>query len=171
MTKKEYFASDLCSQKSKTLKKAGWIVFGVCAGLSALGAVIAAIIFAIVLNNVDFAKCMDYVLEYIQGADRITYNELSEEFGELEGIFGISAGEFVKIVFAIAVITAVLAWVTTIILSFFAAYKRNLAVAILAVIFSAFCGSFLLLGSAITLLVFVCIYNKEYKNYCEAKTE
>ncbi len=171
MTKKEYFASDLCSQKSKTLKKAGWIVFGVCTGLSALGAVIGAIVFAILLNNLDFSKCVDYVLEYIQGADRYTYSELMEEFSELESIFGISAGEFIKIVFAIALIGAVLAWVTTVILSFFAAYKRNLAVAILAVIFAAFSGSFLLLGSAITLLVFVCIYNKEYKNYCETKTE
>lgn len=167
MTKKEYFASDLCSQKSKKLIKAGWIVFGICSGLSALGAVITAVAAAILFSKVDFSRFVDYVLEHLQGFDGMTYNSLMEELEELESIFGISAQSFLEIAVTVSVVLSAALWLTVVTLSFFAAYKRNLAVAIVSVVFASFTGSLLLMGSAITLLVFVCILNKEYKTYCE----
>jgi len=165
MTKREYFASDLCTRRSKGLIKSGWIVFGVCTGISFVINLISFITAALLFNSIDFSRGLDYVMEKLGEHGNFDYDVLVKELEGLEDTLGVSVNEFLELVLYISLAVIIVLFVAAIVLAFFTAYRRNLAVSIISLIVSLMTGDFFLIGSAITLLVFVCILNREYKRY------
>lgn len=165
MTKKEYFASPMCSQKAKSLITAGWIVFGVCTGISVVLTLIGLIGVLLLFSGMDFSKGLDFVLEELKRHDLDDYYELVEDLDVFESVVGMSANEFLNIVLTIAIVTAIVLIVATALLNLFAILKKNLAVAIIALVFSVITANTLAIITAITLLVIVCILNSEYNKY------
>ena len=165
MTKKEYFASPMCSQKARSLITAGWIVFGVCTGISVLLTLIGLVGVLLLFSGMDFSKGLDFVLEELKRQDLDDYSEFIEDLDIFESVVGMPVNEFLDIIIVIAIVTTIVALVATALLNLFAILKKNLAVAIIALVFSVITANTLAVITAITLLVIVCILNSEYNKY------
>lgn len=167
MSKKEYFASGYCSEKSKKLITANWIVFAVLAVILVFNAVTMAIGVPALMSLIDLDQGFMHFFEQIEDLNNESFDFDEEDIAILEDfeeIVGITAESFIEtVIYAVVIVTVVMA-VLVIIFSLVAVIKKSTGFAITALVLTAlFISDWICIGITVAILVMTIFLNKEYK--------
>lgn len=165
-SKKEYFASDSCSENSKRFTWISWILLGVLAFILAFNMANAVFLFSDMLE--DLADCQDY-----DSVMKVIEENMGASLGVQPEMEGLSEAEFdlflstLETTIIVTLVFMCLLALGAVIFTLFAIAKKNRQCAIWGLVLSALTLlNVITLGCSISILVFACKWHKEYRDYC-----
>lgn len=166
LSKKHYFGSDSCSETSRKLTTAGWIIFAVLAVVLAYSLITTIVGVNVVMSEINLDGSITEILESISdlSGEEIIYDE--EELQMMETV-GISFQQIFRITLIVVICIMLLGSLAMLVLAFLTVLLKNQGVAIASLVVAVlFTNSFIAIGLAVALLVFTTKWNKEYDAYC-----